>query len=141
MTSLRTDPTTFSWQNGDRLIVFGRGILEQAQTVLGANYTLLTTPRAAAHAPELAARANVRHDLAPGRVDDIAGELRGAVSGGLLVALGGGRVIDVAKALAAADPPRRVAAIPTTLSGAEMTAIHRHASGVPSDAARVRPAI
>ena len=43
-------------------------------------------------------------------------------------------MIDVAKALAAADPPRRVAALPTTLSGAEMTAIHRHAAGVPLDA-------
>jgi alcohol dehydrogenase class IV len=57
-----------------------------------------------------------------------------------VVALGGGRVIDVAKALAAADPPRRVAAIPTTLSGAEMTAVHRHAAGVAEDTPRVRPA-
>jgi alcohol dehydrogenase class IV len=59
----------------------------------------------------------------------------------MLVALGGGRVIDVAKALAAADPPRRVAAIPTTLSAAEMTTVHRHAAGVAADTARVRPAI
>jgi alcohol dehydrogenase class IV len=50
-------------------------------------------------------------------------------------------VIDVAKALAAADPPRRVAAIPTTLSGAEMTAIHRQAVGVSAATPRVRPAI
>ena len=50
-------------------------------------------------------------------------------------------MIDVAKALAAADPPRRVAAIPTTLSGAEMTAVHRHAAGVAADTPRVRPAI
>jgi alcohol dehydrogenase class IV len=50
-------------------------------------------------------------------------------------------VIDVAKALAAADPPRRVAAIPTTLSAAEMTGVHRHATGVSADTARVRPAI
>ena len=56
--------------------------------------------------------------------------LRPEITGELLVALGGGRVIDVAKALAAADPPRRVAAIPTTLSGAEMTAVHRHVAGV-----------
>jgi alcohol dehydrogenase class IV len=76
-----------------------------------------------------------------GRVDELAGELRESVQGELLVALGGGRVIDVAKALAAADPPRRVAAIPTTLSGAEMTSVHRHAAGVRSDALRVRPAI
>jgi alcohol dehydrogenase class IV len=63
------------------------------------------------------------------------------MTGELLVALGGGRVIDVAKALAAADPPRRVAAIPTTLSGAEMTAVHRHVAGLPLDTPRVRPAI
>jgi alcohol dehydrogenase class IV len=50
-------------------------------------------------------------------------------------------VIDTAKALAAADPPRRVAAIPTTLSGAEMTPIHRHAAGVAATTPRVRPAI
>lgn len=50
-------------------------------------------------------------------------------------------MIDVAKALAAADPPRRVAAIPTTLSGAEMTAVHRHVAGVAADTPRVRPAI
>ena len=41
-----------------------------------------------------------------------------------IVALGGGRVIDSAKAIAGADG-LRCAAIPTTLSGAEMTAFHR----------------
>jgi alcohol dehydrogenase class IV len=74
-------------------------------------------------------------------VDEVAAELRPKVEGSRLVALGGGRVIDVAKALAAADPPRTVAAIPTTLSGAEMTTIHRHAAGVASDAPRVRPSV
>jgi alcohol dehydrogenase class IV len=63
------------------------------------------------------------------------------LEGELLVALGGGRVIDVAKALAAADPPRRVAAIPTTLSAAEMTSLHRQAAGVSADTPGVRPAI
>ena len=38
--------------------------------------------------------------------------------------LGGGRVIDVAKAVAAISGAK-VVAIPTTLSGAPMTAIHR----------------
>jgi alcohol dehydrogenase class IV len=80
-------------------------------------------------------------EVAPGRVDELAAELRPRIRGELVVALGGGRIVDVAKALAAADPPRRVAAIPTTLSGAEMTAIHRHAEGVAADTARVRPAI
>jgi alcohol dehydrogenase class IV len=46
-----------------------------------------------------------------------------------LVALGGGRVIDSAKAIAGADR-LPVAAVPTTLSGAEMTRIHRMPAGV-----------
>ncbi len=41
-----------------------------------------------------------------------------------LIALGGGRVIDTAKALGAATG-RAVAAVPTTLSAAEMTHVHR----------------
>ena len=79
------------------------------------------------------------HDVPPGRVDEIAAGLRGPVAGDTLLALGGGRVIDVAKALAAADPPRRVAAAPTTLSAAEMTRGHRHAVGVDPATPRVRP--
>jgi alcohol dehydrogenase class IV len=79
--------------------------------------------------------------VAAGRVDEVAAQLRPLIRGELLVALGGGRAIDVAKALAAADPPRRVAAIPTTLSGAEMTAVHRQVAGMPLDTPRVRPAI
>ena len=56
-----------------------------------------------------------------------------------LVALGGGRVVDTAKALAGATGVR-CAAIPTTLSGAEMTPFHRTPAGV--DGARmVRPAL
>jgi alcohol dehydrogenase class IV len=50
-------------------------------------------------------------------------------------------VIDVAKALAAADAPRTVLAVPTTLSGAEMTRLHRHARGIPVNAPRVRPGV
>ena len=45
-----------------------------------------------------------------------------------LVAFGGGRVIDTAKAIAAVRGAR-VAAIPTTLSGAEMTVIHKLPDG------------
>jgi len=44
------------------------------------------------------------------------------------VALGGGRVIDAAKAIAAVDN-LSCAAVPTTLSGAEMTGFHRMPSG------------
>ena len=132
----------FRWQDGERLIVFGRGTVDRASELLGgARYSLLTTPRAASRAPGLSAGAAAIHHVALGRVDEVAHELRPVVEGELLVALGGGRVIDVAKALAAADPPRRVAAIPTTLSGAEMTPVHRHATGVAADTPRVRPAI
>jgi alcohol dehydrogenase class IV len=135
-------PSPFRWQDGERLIVFGRGTLADALgTVGGPGYTLLSTPRCAGFAPELVEAAGSVHEVAPGRVDEVAAELREAVSGELLVALGGGRVIDVAKALAAADPPRRVAAIPTTLSGAEMTSVHRHVAGLPLQTPRVRPAI
>ncbi len=132
---------SFRWQDGERLIVFGRGALADAGDLLAPGYTLLSTARASAIAPEIVAGAAAVHEVGAGRVDDLAGALRGDVAGERLVALGGGRVIDVAKALAAADPPRSVAAIPTTLSGAEMTAIHRHAAGVGQEAVRVRPAL
>lgn len=136
------DPThPFRWLDAERTIVFGRDALAQAPELIGHGHTLLTTPRALAAAPALAQNAQAVHHVAPGRVDELASELRPLIKSELLVALGGGRVIDTAKALAAAEPPRRVAAIPTTLSGAEMTAVHRHAAGMPAEASRVRPAI
>jgi maleylacetate reductase len=55
--------------------------------------------------------------------------VRGGVVGRPVVALGGGRVIDSAKALGGADG-MAVAAIPTTLSSAEMTPFHRMPAGV-----------
>ena len=74
---------------------------------------------------------------------ELAAALRGALLArrGQLVALGGGRVVDVAKALAAADPPRSVVAVPTTLSAAEMSGRHRHAAGVPDATPTVRAAL
>ncbi|HEV2820758.1 MAG TPA: iron-containing alcohol dehydrogenase [Solirubrobacteraceae bacterium] len=82
--------------------------------------------------------------MGEGLVDELAGDLLGAVDGAqALVALGGGRVVDTAKALAAARPAAaapRVAAIPTTLSAAEMTSLHRPARGGPADR-YVRPAL
>lgn len=132
----------FRWQDGERVIRFGRGALDDAPELLGQGYALLSTPRARAAAPPaLMERAAAVHDVPGGRVDDLAAELRPQVSGSRLVALGGGRVIDVAKALAAADPPRSVAAVPTTLSGAEMTRLHRHATGVAPETPHVRPAV
>ena len=133
--------TDFRWQDGERLIRFGRGALADAPDLLGEGYALLTTERALASAPRLADSAAAVHHVPPGRVDEVAAGLRDRVEGELLVGLGGGRVIDTAKALAAAHPPRRAAAIPTTLSAAEMTRVHRHAAGVPADTPRVRAAI
>src|SRR4051794_7787625 len=133
---------TFTWRDGERTIRFGRGTIARAGEPLGEGYTLLTTPRAEGDVPDLVSAASgVLHGRA-GRVDEIAEELRATVRGDLLVALGGGRVVDVTKALAAAaGPPVRAAAIPTTLSAAEMSRGHRHASGVDPQTPNVRPAI
>jgi maleylacetate reductase len=122
-----------------RTIVFGSGTLAESADLIGENYTLLTTARAAAAAPTVLERAALVVEVAAGHVDAVAAALRAAVVGRRLVALGGGRVIDVAKALAAADPPREVVAIPTSLSGAEMTRVHRHAQGVAEGTPRVQP--
>jgi alcohol dehydrogenase class IV len=134
-------PAPFRWRDGERIIHFGRGTTADLADLIDPEYLLLTTPRAASLVPAVVEAAASVHEVGAGRVDELAAALRPEVRGTVLVALGGGRVIDVAKALAAADPPRRVAAIPTTLSGAEMTPIHRHASGVAAETARVRPAI
>ena len=77
--------------------------------------------------------------LGDGYVDELAGELLGSVARERVVALGGGRVVDTAKALAAASGGTQVAmAVPTTLSGAEMTRIHRRAAGADQRAPTVR---
>lgn len=132
---------SFRWHDGDRIVRYGHGALADAPELLGDGYVLLTTARAANAAPHLLDAARERHDVPAGRVDDVATALheRLAADGALLVALGGGRVIDVAKALCAAGHGRAVAAVPTTLSAAEMTGTYRAVAGVPFR--RVRPAI
>ena len=134
----------FTWQDGERTIRFGRGTIADAPQLLGDTYTLLTTERAEAAAPEVVANAAAVHHVGPGLVDELAAELHDAVGDAtLIVALGGGRIIDTAKALAAARPDggARAAAIPTTLSAAEMTKIHRLAAGHEDRSRNVRPAI
>jgi alcohol dehydrogenase class IV len=132
----------FTWQDGERTIRFGRGTVATFEELLGTGYALLTTERAERSAPDVVAAAGAVHHVRPGRVDEIAEELRGDVSGELLVALGGGRVVDVTKALAAvAGAPVRAAAIPTTLSAAEMSKGHRQATGAPPGTRSHRPAI
>ncbi len=101
---------------------------------------LLTTARAALASVTDAATEVVQ--VPPGRVDEISAELLGRHSFApdvLLVALGGGRVVDTTKAIAGAVGAR-CAAIPTTLSGAEMTPFHRMPAGV-EGARLVRPAL
>ncbi|MGZ4268166.1 MAG: hypothetical protein ACXVSX_03035 [Solirubrobacteraceae bacterium] len=128
----------FTWYDGPRTVRFGRGALDDAGALLGDGYTLLTTERALAAAPQLAQRASATHHVGAGRVDELAGDLLEAVGGGRIVALGGGRIVDVAKALASARGGS-VGAVPTTLSAAEMTAVHRRARGAAQDTPAVRP--
>jgi alcohol dehydrogenase class IV len=131
----------FTWVDGERTIVFGP-VAGAVDALGGPGYTLLTTERAAAAAPQVAEAAGAVHHVGGGQVDELAGDLLGEVSGERIVALGGGRVVDVAKALAAAAGGNaRAMAVPTTLSGAEMTHGHRHARGVDESTPRVRAAV
>lgn len=132
--------TRFDWRDGERTIHFGRGRATEAVELLGGpGFVLLTTERASASLPALAEAADQVLMVPQGRVDEIAAELLGT-EGQRYVALGGGRVIDVAKALAAAHRTNSLA-VPTTLSGAEMTWVHRHATGVPAETPRARPVV
>ncbi|HEX7298817.1 MAG TPA: iron-containing alcohol dehydrogenase [Solirubrobacteraceae bacterium] len=135
----------FTWRDGNRLVRFGRGALADAGELLAEGYVLLTTARGARSAPDVVAVAGEVHEVPDGRVDEAAGDLleqlgarAGDGAGELIVALGGGRVIDTAKAVAAARGSD-AAAIPTTLSAAEMTGGHRHARGVDPSTPHVRP--
>jgi alcohol dehydrogenase class IV len=135
----------FTWRDGERTIRFAAGVAGEAADVLEREgfepFGLLTTERAAAEAPGLAERAAAVVHVPPGKVDEISAELleRMPVDPLPLVALGGGRVVDTAKALAGATGVR-CAAIPTTLSGAEMTPFHRTPAGA-DGAHMVRPAL
>lgn len=133
----------FVWRDAGRTVLFGGGGIAKAPRLLREQgfepFELLSTPRALAGAPELAAAAAAVHAVAPGLVPELAAALLDSVQAESLVAFGGGRTIDVAKAIAAVSGAR-VAAIPTTMSGAEMTAIHRLPEGAESRATGlVRP--
>ena len=136
----------FTWRDGERTIVFREGALANASELLAGGiwerFELLTTPRALAAAPiELAERASAVHEVPRGPVPDATAAIVDSVRNPTLVALGGGRVIDAAKAIAAVRGGR-VCALPTTLSGAEMTTIHRLPAGHEHEARHlVRPAL
>jgi alcohol dehydrogenase class IV len=124
---------SFVWRDAGRIVVFRQAGVEQAPQILRENgfagFELLTTPRALPGAPELEAAAAAVHAVGPGQVPELAAELLDRVgSAARLVALGGGRVVDTAKAIASVSGAG-VAAVPTTLSGAEMTGIHRLPAG------------
>ncbi len=145
----------FTWRDAGRTVVFRRGGVGAAVEVLREHgvedFELLSTERALAGAGELAEAASGVHFVAPGQVPAAAAALLDALSpprnagkgagARPLAALGGGRVIDVAKAIASVSGAR-VAAIPTTLSGAPMTASHRLPAGAEERVrATVRPAL
>lgn len=133
----------FVWRDAGRVVVFRHDGIGQAAQLLHehgfADFELLTTPRALPGAPELEAAAKAVHAIPAGQVPEAAAALLGQVGAPQLVALGGGRTIDTVKAVAAVSGAR-VAAVPTTLSGAEMTGIHRLPAGAEARVqAMVRP--
>ncbi|MGN6275381.1 MAG: iron-containing alcohol dehydrogenase [Solirubrobacterales bacterium] len=143
----------FSWRDAGRTVVFRRGGIAGAVELLRENgveqFELLSTERALGEAPGLTEAAVEIHEVRKGQVPAAAAALLDALSPPYLlsegvrvrplVALGGGRVIDVAKAIAAVSGAE-VAAIPTTMSGAPMTAIHRLPEGAEERArGMVRP--
>ncbi|MEX2106320.1 MAG: iron-containing alcohol dehydrogenase [Solirubrobacterales bacterium] len=148
----------FVWRDAGRTVILRPGALAQAVGLLGEHgvdsFDLLSTPRALAGAPELAAAASSVRTVPPGAVPSLAATLLAELAvcldgrdkpatrqGRGLVALGGGRVIDVAKAVASVTGAP-VTAIPTTMSGAEMTAIHRLPAGAEGRVrGMVRPAL
>jgi alcohol dehydrogenase class IV len=135
----------FVWRDAGRTVVFRRDGVAQASQVLAehgfSDFELIGSVRALAGAAELTAAAAAVHEVGAGQVPDLAATLLDRVESRQLVGIGGGRPIDVAKAIAAVGGGR-VAAIPTTMSGAEMTGIHRLPAGVESGVASlVRPSL
>jgi alcohol dehydrogenase class IV len=143
----------FIWRDAGRTVVFRRGGVGAAAGILRAQgvaeFELLSTRRALEGGQALAAAASRVHEVERGQVPAAAAALTGAlasppqaeerVRARPLAALGGGRAIDVAKAIAAISGAE-VVAIPTTMSGAPMTGIHRLPAGAEERAkGMVRP--
>lgn len=119
---------SFVWRDAGRVVAFRPDGVAQAPQLLRESgfgeFELLTTPRALPGAPELEGAAKAVHAVPPVQVPEAAAALLDRAGASQLVAFGGGRVIDTAKAIAAVTGAQ-VAAVPTTLSGAELTGIHR----------------
>ncbi|HEX2162095.1 MAG TPA: iron-containing alcohol dehydrogenase [Thermoleophilaceae bacterium] len=122
----------FTWVDGERLIRFGAGVLGEAPGLLAQRgfegYALLTTERAVAGVPVLAEGASTVLHVPVGSVPDIAAAVLPDVGDRPVVALGGGRVVDAAKAVAGVER-LPCAAVPTTLAGSPMTPFHRLPAG------------
>lgn len=140
----------FVWRDAGRVIVFRDNGLRDAPQLLAEHgfepFDLVSSARHLAQAEELASTASSVHELTPAAtpasgVTEAAAALLDRVNARNLVALGGGRTIDTAKAIASVTGAR-VAAIPTTMSGAEMTGIHRLPAGAEDRVtAMVRPSL
>ncbi|MGH2955387.1 MAG: iron-containing alcohol dehydrogenase [Solirubrobacterales bacterium] len=134
-----------TWRDAarDRVVILRRGLIAETPKALDEygwrEWELLSTERALAGAPGLRDAAGAVHLVQPGPVPEAAAAILDQVGAESLVALGGGRVIDSAKAVAAVRGGL-VAAVPTTLSGAPMTAIHRLPAGQEGRGG-VRPAV
>jgi alcohol dehydrogenase class IV len=134
-----------SWRDEarGRAVVLREGLLADAPELLADagwdEFDLLTTQRALEEAAVFEQAAEATHLVAAAQVPEAAAAVLEDVGSDRLVALGGGRVIDSAKAVAAVRGGE-VAAVPTTLSGAPMTAIHRLPAGQQAPSG-VRPAL
>jgi len=125
-----------------KLLLYGGDVTDPVGTLAGegwGEFELLTTPRALSDGGGLGEAAARTHLVQDGGVPEAAAAIVDDVGSDRLVAFGGGRVIDSAKAIAAVRGGE-VAAIPTTLSGAPLTAIHRLPEGRGA-AAGVRPGL
>jgi alcohol dehydrogenase class IV len=122
----------FVWHDAGRVVLFSANGVAESPKLLAEHgverFELLSTERHLGGAVELAAAAAAVHEVPAGAVPEAAAALLDRANGAGLAALGGGRVIDTAKAIAAVTGAH-VAAIPTTMSGAEMTGIHRTPAG------------
>lgn len=140
----------FVWRDAGRVVVFRDGGLDDAPALLAEHgmepFDLLSTERHLGAAKRLAGAAAAVHEVPAAAspatgVTDAAAALLDRADARTLLALGGGRTIDTAKAIASVTGAR-VAAIPTTMSGAEMTGIHRLPAGAEDRVrALVRPSL